>query len=131
MSDCTDIYKLAKSSPHLHIFSDCLTLFLMLMATDWSPFQFYHTQNPKTFTSISMLLVYYRTNEKEKMMQALLMTSDALSPKQRSSATKNIPSKILLMPVNAPHQLPQLTDLQPNVEMVYVPPNHIHPTSYG
>lgn len=68
------------------------------------------------------LLVRYRTNEKENMT-----TSNALSPKQRSSAIKNIPSKILLMPVNAPQQ----TDFQPNVEMVYVPSNKMHPTSYG
>jgi hypothetical protein len=78
-----------------------------------------------------MLLVNYRTNRKEQMMQALLKMSNDLSQKQRSSVNKNIPSKILLMPVNAPHQLPQMTDLQPNVETVYVPPNDMHPTTYG
>jgi hypothetical protein len=105
----------------------------MLLAIDWSPFQFYHTQNPKTFMSISMvtLLVNYQTNEQEQITQALLKTSNALSQKQRGSVIKNIASKILLMPVNAPHQLSQLTDLQRKVEMVYVPPNHMHPTSYG
>ena len=82
--------------------------------------------------SISMVtpLVHYRTDQKEQMMQVLLKTSNVLSQKQWNSVIKNIPSKILLMPVNAPYLLPQLTDLQPNVEMVYVPPNHMHCTSY-
>ncbi|XP_064083041.1 tigger transposable element-derived protein 1-like [Macrobrachium nipponense] len=130
MPERTYIHKEASSMPGFKAFKDRLTLLLggNVAGFKLKPFLIYHSENPRAFKNVSKytLPVYFRSNRKAWMTQTLFEDwfVNCFIPQVREYCLeKGIPFNILLLLDNAPGHPPHLADLNPDVKVVFLPPN--------
>ncbi|XP_063875817.1 tigger transposable element-derived protein 1-like [Scylla paramamosain] len=130
MPERSYIHKEEKSMPGFKAFKDRLTLLFggNIAGFKLKPFLIYHAENPRTFKNVNrhVLPVYYRSNKKAWMTQALFEDwfLNCFIPQVREYCLENtIPFKILLVLDNAPGHPSHLPDLHPNMKVVFLPPN--------
>jgi hypothetical protein len=91
------------------------------------PFVIWHSENPKAFQHINKhtLSVYYRSNMKSWMTQLLFQDTFlncCASKMEKYCLENNIPFKILLILDSALRHTTFISDLHPNIKLVFLPP---------
>ncbi|XP_068218893.1 tigger transposable element-derived protein 1-like [Palaemon carinicauda] len=129
MPACTYFQK-SKHMTGINSYKDRFTLLLggNIAGFKLKPFLIYHSENPRAFRNVSKhtLPVYFRSNQKAWMTQALFEDwfINCFVPQVRQNCLEQgIPFKILLLLDNEPEHPTYLTDINPDVKVVFLPPN--------
>nr|XP_020665086.1 tigger transposable element-derived protein 1 [Pogona vitticeps]XP_020665087.1 tigger transposable element-derived protein 1 [Pogona vitticeps] len=126
------IYKEDETMPGFKAFNDRVTLLLggNVAGFKLKPFLIYCSENPHALMQVNKvnntLPVYYRSNKKARMTQALFedwFTNCFIPSVKHYCLEKGIPFKIILLLDNAPGHPQHLDGLHPNVKVVYLPKN--------
>lgn len=127
----TFISKEEKTTPGFKCSKDRLTLLFCGNASGCckcKPLLIYHSANPRVLKNIdkSRLPVHWKSNKKSWMTAALFEDwfSNIFCPEVEEYCRVNkIPFKILLLVDNAPSHSETLNRLNPNVKVMFMPPN--------
>ncbi|XP_069611020.1 tigger transposable element-derived protein 1-like [Ranitomeya imitator] len=127
----TYIAKEEKSAPGHKVGKERLTLLLGGNAAgDYKlkPMLVYQAENPRALKGISkgQLPVIWKSNRKAWVTLAVFddwFTNHFVPGVERYCTSKDIPFKVLLILDNAPGHPAHLDDFNPNVKVVYLPPN--------
>ena len=127
----TYISKEEKSAPGHKAAKERLTLLLGGNAAGdfkLKPLLVYLSENPRAFKGIckSQLPVIWKANKKAWVTLVVFedwFNNHFVPSVERYCTKKDIPFKVLLSLDNAPGHPPQLDDFNPNVKVVYLPPN--------
>ncbi|XP_066940983.1 tigger transposable element-derived protein 1-like [Macrobrachium rosenbergii] len=131
MPNCTYLSKEEKSAPGYKVGKERLTLLFGANASgdlNVKPLLVYLAENPRAFKGIfkSQLPVIWKSNKKAWVTLMVFKDwfNDHFVPAvERYRALKGLPFKVLLVLDNGPGHRANLSNMHPNVKVVYLPPN--------